>query len=57
MNIGVCGDKAGAKQEAGLVRASEFNLGLWILGVANISKNFKLFSVTFLLSSNHQQRP
>lgn len=57
MNIGVCGDKAGAKQEAGSVRASEFNLGLLILGVANISKNFKLFSVTFLLSSNHQQRP
>lgn len=54
MNIGMCGDMAGAKPEAGWTRASEVNLGLLFLGAANFSKTYKLFSVTFLLSSNHQ---
>lgn len=54
MNVDMCGDMAGAKLEAGGIRASEVNLGLLFLGVANFSKTYKLFSVTFLLSSNHQ---
>lgn len=50
----MCGDMAGAKLEAGWIRASEVDLGLLFLGVANFNKTYKLFSVTFLFSSNHQ---